>query len=170
MDRDWAATDWATLGLELDHRAKSYSISGKLISESANEGVILFQSLKKKILDSGKVTSWESIFEPLVWKLLKENNVLWVCLGHFTGDRSNSKRRWLYYFSKDLSYTDQNCQEQLEDFSRAFRAMSFNANYKEKAGSSLLMTSHFLEILSSRHLKNDSEYSLHGSSLVVSLQ
>ncbi|MDZ4786489.1 MAG: hypothetical protein SGJ02_10475, partial [bacterium] len=160
MNKDWALFDWSTVGLELDNRAKFYSTSGKLISESASEGVIFFQQLQQRIfVDEPKINSWESIFEPLIWKLIKEQNILWLCLGHFTGDRSNSKRRWLYYFSEDLSYEiSDTCEEKLENIARAFRAMSFNVSYKIKADDCLLMTSRFLEMISEINSKDHIRY------------
>jgi len=171
MNKDWALFDWSTVGLELDNRAKFYSTSGKLISESASEGVIFFQQLQQRIfVDEPKINSWESIFEPLIWKLIKEQNILWLCLGHFTGDRSNSKRRWLYYFSEDLSYEiSDTCEEKLENIARAFRAMSFNVSYKIKADDCLLMTSRFLEMISEINSKDHIRYPSHGASLILSL-
>lgn len=148
----WAELDWSKMGLELDYRAKIYSMLGAASPESSSEGVVLFEVLQRLVNQASekpRAGEWEWIFEPLIYKLLAKH-ALWVCLGHFTGDRKNPKRRWLYFLSKDLSYNyslpGEENSKGLASFARALRHFSFNASYADLAEKTILVTSKLLEL------------------------
>lgn len=171
-------SEWQQIGLELDRRVKRYSrAGGELNPGSGHEGVRLFEDLDRLMRneernhDSAK-WSWEWIFEPLVHRLLEEIAV-WVCIGHFTGDRANPVRRWSYFFSEELSWASENSIRPEQPYT-ALRALTFNAQYNRKAESSFISTSALLEALppnmSSGGFQGGKIEYPYGSSLLVSLR
>ncbi len=161
---DVTKLDWLSIGLELDYRSKYYSMLGTTPDQSHQWGGVLFEKLRRRVENNNKerfAGEWEWIFEPLILKILSKR-ALWVCLGHFAGDRRDPRRDWFYFFSKDLS-----CNS--SSLTRALRVFSFNANYGELARNVILPSAQLLESLSpiSTRVKPGYPY---GALFVASLQ
>jgi hypothetical protein len=169
--REWANFSWNELALELDYRAKLFSMRGASPKRRAPEGLILIDQLIERLNDPRdydqllEYVEWEWIFEPLVYKLLHSHSLV-VCLGHFAGDRRNPERRWLYYFNKRLSCplkatfnkSNKSLTESVTAFCRAFRQLSFNASHTQLATDCILLTTQLLEQLTPEGPKIDSTY------------
>ena len=146
----WAKAPWYEAGLELDYRAKVYSSLDRTPSATeATQGVVLYNQIPALLNNKPVAGQWAWVFAPLISKLLSQW-ASWICLGYFIGDTKRAERRWLYFFSENLSYNYEAASSEsarLSEFARAYRHISYFAKFPDLAGPAILLTSQIMERL-----------------------